>query len=94
MILNPIGSGLSGIESDSSANGVKYTHDTTHSEPQGVQTTLSTDVASIKALAAHAMQGSKSSDARVEALRTAVSLGSYSLDPSAIASALFRHYAG
>jgi len=92
MVLNPIGSAVNGLATDPLADGSKHAQNTALAQSQGVQTTLSSDKASVSVLAAKAMESSKTSQHRVEALRAAVDSGSYSLDPAEIASALANHY--
>ena len=92
MTLSPITSAMTGIVTDSGADHVKNPDLTHASQTQGIQTTLSSDAASLKALATKAMQAPKTSHEKVEALKMAVSKGSYGVDLGEIASALAKHY--
>jgi len=92
MIINSIAAGVSGIAADSVADDSKYAHRTNSAQSQAVQTTLSSDVASVDALVAKAMESPKPRQQRVEAMRLAISRGVYQPNPGEIASAMATHY--
>jgi flagellar biosynthesis anti-sigma factor FlgM len=87
-MINPIGSGINGIGTESSSGEI---HNRTNAGParsEGIQPALSTDLTSVDTLVTLAMQSSPERQTKVNALQADVARGTYSVDPQEIASAM------
>ena len=93
MQINPIGIGISGVGAENTSAGVSKKPAASHPHPPETAATFSSDTATVSGLVELAMQSAPVRASKVQALQAAVSQGSYSVEPKAIASAMANELA-
>jgi flagellar biosynthesis anti-sigma factor FlgM len=94
MNIDRIGSLANDILTEQAASRTHRSVATDTAQNAGVHTTLSGDTSSVASLVALAMQTPAVRQHKIDALRAAVTSGTYSIDPSEIASALVKQQVG